>query len=236
MVQLKNITNSSFDMTVLLIDDDEKLANGLKAFLKKFNIKVMLEHRIATAEKKLRRSSFDIILLDVMLPGGNGFDFLPKIREICDTPVIMLTALDGEEELINGLNLGADDYITKPFSATELVARLRAQNRRHSLIKEGPQTVLDDLELYRNQSMVRIGKKTINLTDVESQIMLLLLNAEDNYLSRDYLYNHALNRDMTLEDRSLDVHISNIRRKLGPHPNKGNRIIAKRGKGYVLTK
>ena len=69
MVQLKNITNSSFDMTVLLIDDDEKLANGLKAFLKKFNIKVMLEHRIATAEKKLRRSSFDIILLDVMLPG-----------------------------------------------------------------------------------------------------------------------------------------------------------------------
>ena len=135
MVQLKNITNSSFDMTVLLIDDDEKLANGLKAFLKKFNIKVMLEHRIATAEKKLRRSSFDIILLDVMLPGGNGFDFLPKIREICDTPVIMLTALDEEEELINGLNLGADDYITKPFSATELVARLRAQNRRHSLIK-----------------------------------------------------------------------------------------------------
>ena len=65
---------------------------------------------------------------------GNGFDFLPKIREICDTPVIMLTALDEEEELINGLNLGADDYITKPFSATELVARLRAQNRRHSLI------------------------------------------------------------------------------------------------------
>ena len=85
-----------------------------------------------------------------MLPGGMDLIFYQKIREICDTPVIMLTALDEEEELINGLNLGADDYITKPFSATELVARLRAQNRRHSLIKEGPQTVLDDLELYRN--------------------------------------------------------------------------------------
>ena len=225
-----------FDMKVLLIDDDENFANGLKIFLEKFNIATVIESRITSAEKQLKKFEFDIILLDVMLPGGSGFDFLPTIRKMCDVPVIMLTALDEEDELVNGLDLGADDYITKPFSPKELVARLRAVNRRHSINKTDIKTVLDDLELFCNQSMARVNKVNIALTEVECHILHLLLNSKDHSVSRDLLYSQVLKRDMMPDDRSLDVHISNLRRKLGSHPTKGNRIRAIRGQGYALAK
>ena len=225
-----------FDMKVLLIDDDEDFANGLKIFLEKFNIATVIESRITSAEKQLKKFEFDIILLDVMMPGGSGFDFLPTIRKMCDIPVIMLTALDEEDELVNGLDLGADDYITKPFSPKELVARLRAVNRRHSINKTDIKTVLDDLELFCNQSMARVNKVNIALTEVECHILHLLLNSKDHSVSRDLLYSQVLKRDMMPDDRSLDVHISNLRRKLGSHPTKGNRIRAIRGQGYALTK
>ena len=225
-----------FDMKVLLIDDDEDFANGLKIFLEKFNIATVIESRITSAEKQLKKFEFDIILLDVMMPGGSGFDFLPTIRKMCDVPVIMLTALDEEDELVNGLDLGADDYITKPFSPKELVARLRAVNRRHSINKTDIKTVLDDLELFCYQSMARVNKVNIALTEVECHILHLLLNSKDHSVSRDLLYSQVLKRDMMPDDRSLDVHISNLRRKLGSHPTKGNRIRAIRGQGYALTK
>jgi len=225
-----------FDMKVLLVDDDEDFANGLKIFLEKFNIASVIESRITSAEKQLKKFEFDIVLLDVMLPGGSGFDFLPTIRKMCDVPVIMLTALDEEDELVNGLDLGADDYITKPFSPKELVARLRAVNRRHSINKTDIKTVLDDLELFCNQSMARVNKVNIALTEVECHILHLLLNSKDHSVSRDLLYSQVLKRDMMPDDRSLDVHISNLRRKLGSHPTKGNRIRAIRGQGYALTK
>lgn len=225
-----------FDMKVLLVDDDEDFANGLKIFLEKFNIATVIESRITSAEKQLKKFEFDIILLDVMMPGGSGFDFLPTIRKMFDVPVIMLTALDEEDELVNGLDLGADDYITKPFSPKELVARLRAVNRRHSINKTDIKTVLDDLELFCNQSMARVNKVNIALTEVECHILHLLLNSKDHSASRDLLYSQVLKRDMMPDDRSLDVHISNLRRKLGSHPSKGNRIRAIRGQGYALTK
>ena len=225
-----------FDMKVLIVDDDEDFANGLKIFLEKFNIATVIESRITSAEKQLKKFEFDIILLDVMMPGGSGFDFLPTIRKMCDVPVIMLTALDEEDELVNGLDLGADDYITKPFSPKELVARLRAVNRRHSINKTDIKTVLDDLELFCNQSMARVNKVNIALTEVECHILHLLLNSKDHSVSRDLLYSQVLKRDMMPDDRSLDVHISNLRRKLGSHPSKGNRIRAIRGQGYALTK
>ena len=136
-----------FDMKVLLVDDDEEFATGLSILLEKLNIATVLAHRIASAEKQLRKSDFDVVLLDVMLPEGNGFEFLPTIREISDVPVIMLTALDEEDDLVNGLELGADDYITKPFRAKELVARLRALYRRHYVDKDHIELILDDLRI-----------------------------------------------------------------------------------------
>lgn len=223
-------------MNILLVDDDKSFANGLKIFLEKFDINTVIKHRIANAEAQLKKIKFDVVLLDVMMPEGNGFDFLPTIRNISDVPVIMLTALDEEDEMVNGLNLGADDYITKPFSPNELIARLRAVNRRQLINKTITETKLDDLELFPNQSKISVGNKNIYLTEVECHIIHFLLNANDHFLSREDLYIKVFKREMLPDDRSLDVHISNLRRKLGPHPKKGNRIRAVRGKGYTLTK
>jgi DNA-binding response OmpR family regulator len=222
-------------MKVLLVDDDEEFASGLANLLEKFNITAVLEHRVASAEKRLEIDCFDAVLLDVMLPEGNGFQFLPRIRRITDVPVIMLTALAEENELVTGLNLGADDYITKPFKAKELVARLRAVYRRYDNNVQS-QTAIDDLELLRYQLLIRVDGRNVELTEVESNILHYLLNARNHYLSRDFLFQNVLKRDRAPDDRSLDVHISNIRRKLGPHPIKGNRIRSVRGLGYALTK
>ena len=223
-------------MNVLLVDDDEDFANSLSRLLKKFDINTVNELRTSGAEKQIKKSHFDVILLDVMMPEENGFQFLPTIRKISNVPVIMLTALREEDNLVNGLDLGADDYITKPFKINELVARLRALKRRYSFNENNIKTILDDLELFFYRSTVKVGNVTIKLTESENHILHLLLNAKDYFVTRESLYSKVLKREMLPEDRSLDVHISNLRQKLGAHPTKGNRIRSIRGLGYALTK
>lgn len=223
-------------MNVLLVDDDEDFVNSLSRLLKKFAINTVNELRTSGAEKQIKKSHFDVILLDVMMPEENGFQFLPTIRKISNVPVIMLTALREEDNLVNGLDLGADDYITKPFKINELVARLRALKRRYSFNENKIKTILDDLELFFYRSTVKVGNVTIKLTESENHILHLLLNAKDYFVTRESLYNKVLKREMLPEDRSLDVHISNLRQKLGAHPTKGNRIRSIRGLGYALTK
>ena len=223
-------------MNVLLVDDDEDFANSLSRLLKKFDINTVNELRTSGAEKQIKKSHFDVILLDVMMPEENGFQFLPTIRKISNVPVIMLTALREEDNLVNGLDLGADDYITKPFKINELIARLRALKRRYSFNENKIKTILDDLELFFYRSTVKVGNVTIKLTESENHILHLLLNAKDYFVTRESLYSKVLKREMLPEDRSLDVHISNLRQKLGAHPTKGNRIRSIRGLGYALTK
>lgn len=223
-------------MNVLLVDDDEDFADSLSRLLKKFDINTVNELRTSGAEKQIKKSHFDVILLDVMMPEENGFQFLPTIRKISNVPVIMLTALREEDNLVNGLDLGADDYITKPFKINELVARLRALKRRYSFNENKIKTIFDDLELFFYRSTVKVGNVTIKLTESENHILHLLLNAKDYFVTRESLYSKVLKREMLPEDRSLDVHISNLRQKLGAHPTKGNRIRSIRGLGYTLTK
>ena len=223
-------------MNILLVDDDEDFANSLSRLLKKFDINTVIELRTSGAEKQIKKSHFDVILLDVMMPEENGFQFLPTIRKISNVPVIMLTALREEDNLVNGLDLGADDYITKPFKINELVARLRALKRRYSFNENKIKTILDDLELFFYRSTAKVGNVTIKLTESENHILHLLLNAKDYFVTRESLYSKVLKREMLPEDRSLDVHISNLRQKLGAHPTKGNRIRSIRGLGYALTK
>ena len=223
-------------MNVLLVDDDEDFADSLSRLLKKFDINTVNELRTSGAEKQIKKSHFDVILLDVMMPEENGFQFLPTIRKISNVPVIMLTALREEDNLVNGLDLGADDYITKPFKINELVARLRALKRRYSFNENKIKTIFDDLELFFYRSKVKVGNVTIKLTESENHILHLLLNAKDYFVTRESLYSKVLKREMLPEDRSLDVHISNLRQKLGAHPTKGNRIRSIRGLGYALTK
>lgn len=223
-------------MNVLLVDDDEDFADSLSRLLRKFDINTVNELRTSGAEKQIKKSHFDVILLDVMMPEENGFQFLPTIRKISNVPVIMLTALREEDNLVNGLDLGADDYITKPFKINELVARLRALKRRYSFNENKIKTIFDDLELFFYRSTVKVGNVTIKLTESENHILHLLLNAKDYFVTRESLYSKVLKREMLPEDRSLDVHISNLRQKLGAHPTKGNRIRSIRGLGYALTK
>ena len=228
--------SSRFDIKILLVDDDKSFTTKLAALLEKFNIHSIIEHRTANAQKHLTRLDLDVILLDVMMPGGNGFDFLPIIRNTCNVPVIMLTALDEEDELINGFDLGADDYITKPFSIKELVARLRALKRRSVHDNDNVDDIFDDLKLFLNKSIVKVNNLDIKLTDTECNIIRLLIGAKNYYLSREILSEKVFKRNLMPEDRSIDVHISNLRKKLGPHPTKGNRIRSLRGLGYTLTK
>ena len=223
-------------MNVLLVDDDEDFADSLSRLLRKFDINTVNELRTSGAEKQIKKSHFDVILLDVMMPEENGFQFLPTIRKISNVPVIMLTALREEDNLVNGLDLGADDYITKPFKINELVARLRALKRRYSFNENKIKTIFDDLELFFYRSTVKVGNVAIKLTESENHILHLLLNAKDYFVTRESLYSKVLKREMLPEDRSLDVHISNLRQKLGAHPTKGNRIRSIRGLGYALTK
>ena len=223
-------------MQVLLIDDDKDFATGLAHYFAKNNINTVLAQDVAAGEQALSNLEFDAVLLDVMLPGQSGFDFLPTLREISSVPVIMLTALGEEDERVTGFELGADDYITKPFSAKELVARLRAIERRRTLDQAEQSTYeLDDLFLLPRQYKVRVGNSEIELTAVECRLLQLLMKSTERPLPRQTLYKHGLFRDESPLDRSLDVHISNLRRKLGPHPTKGSRIKAIRGLGYTLT-
>jgi two-component system response regulator CpxR len=222
-------------LKVLLVDDDEAFATGLANFLEKFNINTMIACRLQLAAKQLSRSNFDVVLLDIMLPGGNGLEFLSTIREISDVPVIVVSALGEESERVKGLDLGADDYVVKPFSARELVARLRAAHRRKCADEERLDPSLDELQLFPNRLMARVGSTDIELTAIESCILELLLNSRNRVLPRDFLYRRVFNRDASPEDRSLDVHVSNLRRKLGPHPTKGKRIRSIRGVGYMIT-
>lgn len=223
-------------MNVLLIDDDTELTDGLGRYLALHRIQSKAAASVTLAEQLLTDHTFDVVLLDVMLPDQSGFEFLPKLKHLINAPVFMLSALGEEDDRVRGLNLGADDYVTKPFSAKELVARLRAAQRRRDGVKERDQPVIhDDLKIFPHQLQVLVAEEEVALTGAECQILILLLNAPERSVSRATLSMRVLGREASPMDRSLDVHISNLRRKLGAHPTKGNRIRPLRGRGYVLS-
>ena len=223
-------------MNILVVDDDVELAESLKRFLASHAMTATCAGNVAAARVQLTHSSFDAVLLDVMLPDQNGFEFLPQLRRLIACPIFMLSALGAEDERVRGLDLGADDYITKPFSAKELVARLRAAGRRLQRDSEDCESIEHgDMCLYPRQHKAWISGQAVALTGAESEILLRLMQARDHMVSREVLSVEVLGRANSPMDRSLDVHVSHLRRKLGPHPDKGNRIKSLRGRGYVLT-
>ncbi len=227
--------NQVATLHVLIIDDDREFTSSLARYFHRHQIHLDTAIDVRTGRNMLRDGAYDALLLDVMLPGQSGFDFLPALRSATNIPVLMLTALGEEDHRVTGLNLGADDYITKPFSAKELVARLRSIKRRLEYEQTPAELKLDDMHLFPGRLLVAVGREEVPLTGVECGILQELMQAQDRTLTRDVLYRRVLGRDSTPMDRSLDVHISNLRRKLGAHPQKGQRIRALRGVGYVLT-
>ena len=220
---------------VLLIDDDVELCSALKRLLAIDGFDLTAVHDAETGIEQALRNGYGLIILDVMLPGGDGRNVLRRIRVASQIPVIMLTARGDEADRIAGLEGGADDYLPKPFSTRELVARMCAVLRRRP--ESAPPEIfrIGDVEIHHNTRRVLRSSEPVELTGAEFDILLLLIRSPGKVLSRDEIAELALGRPVGVLDRSIDNHISNLRKKLGNHVGGVERIRNVRGTGYVYT-
>lgn len=222
---------------LLLVDDDVELCELVTEFLggEGFELDVVYDGRGGL--ERARSTSYDLVILDVMLPGLSGFEVLRQLRESSSVPVIMLTARGEEVDRIVGLEMGADDYLPKPFNPRELAARIRAILRRADAPAASSDLVaVDDVTVDLGTRMVTVAGGEVELTGVEFSLLEALVRSAGTVVSRDDLSRAALYRKASAFDRSLDVHISNLRRKLGPGPDGGDRIKTVRGVGYQYSK
>ncbi len=221
---------------LLLIDDDQELCELLASWLTQEGFQVTACHEAGSARQALVEQAPDAVVLDVMLPDGSGLELLKQLRgEHPDLPVLMLSARGEPLDRILGLELGADDYLAKPCDPRELTARLRAVLRRSAPAPTSSQLELGDLSFSPNRGVVSIGAHDVPLTVSESRLLEALLRQPGEPLDKQALAQVALGRKLTLYDRSLDMHVSNLRKKLGPHPDGRPRILALRSRGYYYA-
>jgi two-component system response regulator CpxR len=220
---------------VLLVDDDVELCTALKRLLAIDGFDLTAVHDADSGIEQARHSQYALIVLDVMLPGGDGRNVLRRIRVTSQVPVIMLTARGDEADRIAGLESGADDYLPKPFNPRELVARMCAVLRRRPESVPPDICKIGDLAIHHNTRRVLRDGEPVELTGAEFDILLLLIRSAGNVLSRDEIAELALGRPVGMLDRSVDNHISNLRKKLGTHVAGVERIRNLRSTGYVYT-
>ena len=223
---------------ILLADDDTELTEMLSQYLGAEGFAVEAAHDGDSALARARSGAFDLLVLDVMMPGKNGFDVLRELRRHSLMPVLMLTARDEDVDSIVGLELGADDYLPKPCNPRVLVARIRALLRRAAGAEShAPQTLaFGDLEMHTGTRRVTRDGEPVALTSTEYSVLEVLLRAAGHAVSKADLSERALGRKLTRYDRSLDMHVSSLRRKLGPLPNGEERIKTVRGVGYQYAR
>lgn len=234
MNQLKN--------SILIIDDDLELCELLVDYLTTEGFVVMTAHDGNQGVETALSGDFDLIVLDVMLPGINGFDVLTRIRTDLNVPILMLTARGDDVDMIVGLEMGADDYISKPFNPRELLARIRTNLRRthNGFEKAGkfpkPEIlIVGDIEMNPGTRTVRKSGKPLSLTAVEYNLLEILLRSAGQVVLREELIKAVLGRDLNPFDRSMDVHMSNLRKKLGHKIGKHERIVTIRSVGYLYS-
>lgn len=220
--------------SVLIIDDDRELCGLLADFLELEGFSASAIHDGAEAIEALKGREYDAIVLDVMLPRIQGFDVLRKLREFSSTPVIMLTARGEDTDRIVGLEMGADDYLPKPCNPRELAARLRAILRRTEKATEPPSTQLevDALRASTTERRVEYAGQELKLTTSEFNVLLVLMQHAGEVVNKEMICQQALGRALTPYDRSVDVHVSNLRKKLGD----ADLIKNVRGVGYQLVR
>ncbi|MEM7540691.1 MAG: response regulator transcription factor [Pseudomonadota bacterium] len=221
---------------LLLIDDDPKLGGMIKEYLTDhgFDITVVL-----TGEEGLdfhKRRPFDAVILDLMLPDIEGLEVCRQIKARSNTPILMLTAKGDPLDRVIGLELGADDYVPKPFEPRELLARIRAVLRRGRLEKHEIVSRFGRLEIDRERLEARLNGERCNLTSHQFQILDMLSQAAGRVLSRDQIMNQLGGHDAEAFDRSIDVHVSRIRSEIEEDPRHPRRVITVRGVGYVFAK
>lgn len=223
---------------LLLVDDDVELTELLSSLLTLEGFDVQTANNGLEALQKLDESH-ELVLLDVMMPKLNGIETLKEIRKVSNVPVMMLTARSEDIDRVLGLELGADDYLPKPFNDRELIARIKAILRRSASPSNNTANVeilsFDGITLNFSHGIATYNEENLNLTDYEFKILCLLLKSKGNVVSREELSLEVMEKPLTPFDRSLDMHISNLRRKLPERKSKLPWFKTLRGKGYLLV-
>lgn len=221
---------------VLIIDDDRKHSQLLQAYFKRFGISLVCAYDADSGFRLLNREDPDLLLLDVMLPGKDGFEICREVRKTSDLPIIMLTARGDVIDRVSGLELGADDYIGKPFEPRELVARIQAILRRAEAGGLGVGKLhFDGISIDADKRSVAVDGKTIDLTSMEFELLLILARRHGKKLSRDDILSELRGIDAAILTRSVDIMISRLRAKLGDSAKPPRFIQTIWGRGYSFV-
>ena len=226
---------------ILVVDDDTKLCRLIRDYLEPLGYRVSVANTGPKGLETALENSFAAVILDVMLPGMDGFEVLRLLRAKSHVPVLMLTGRGEELDRIVGLELGADDYLPKTFSTRELLARLRAVIRRsmmaHPAMEEQPKRiVVGDLEMDESSRTAMLANEPLSLTAVEFDLLLSLAKAPGRIKSREQLLIEVADRDFDVFDRSIDVHISSLRKKLRDDAREPKFIVTVRSAGYMMRR
>jgi len=230
--------------SILVIDDDVELCSLVSEYLEPEGFQIEAVHDGNRGLDRALNGDYLLVVLDVMLPGMNGFDVLRRIRNTSRIPVLLLTARGEDVDRIVGLEIGADDYLPKPFNPRELVARIRAILRRTQSAEKGAERLEDqipevvqvgDIELDPATRIVRQNGKAIELTSVEFNLLHVLLREAGRVVTREHLVDAVLSRKFSPFDRSIDMHVSKVRKKLGDSDTGSDHIKTVRGVGYIFA-
>ena len=217
---------------VLLIDDDRRHSELLRAYCKRFGIDVDCAYDASEGLRKLSRTEPDLLLLDIMLPGRDGFDVCREVRKTSNIPIIMLTARGDVIDRVSGLELGADDYVGKPFEPRELVARIQSILRRIAAPEDARLLRFQGLEVDREARSVTVDGKPVDLTSMEYELLVVLARNHGRKLSRDEILSALRGIDAAILTRSVDIMISRLRHKLGDSAKPARFIQTVWGRGY----
>jgi two-component system response regulator RegX3 len=222
---------------ILVVDDEAAIVDAVAYALRREGFDVDTAGDGETALAAARQETFDVLVLDLMLPRLPGIEVCRQLRAESDIPILMLTAKDAEVDRVLGLEIGADDYVTKPFSMAELVSRVRAILRRRELDRAGAAAAIRVggvvLDLARHR--VRVEGRPVDLTRSEFRLLTLLAGAPERVFSRREIMQHLWESDYVGDQRACDIHVSNIRRKIEADPSSPQRLVTVRGVGYRLV-
>ncbi len=221
-------------LRILIVDDDARLFELLQSYLEPNGVVSVHAENGRRGLEALAASAFDAVLLDVMMPELDGLKTLQKIRDQSRVPVIMLTAKGDETDRVVGLEMGADDYLAKPFSPRELLARLRAVLRRTELATEKERLSVGEVSADLGSRRVSVGEREVEVTGLEFDLLVALMRRAGRVVPRAALLELAGRSDVNVNDRAVDVHISHLRKKLGDDPPRWIKTV--RGVGYTMAK
>jgi len=220
---------------ILVVEDDERIRTAVRLALEKEGWEVFEAASGEEALEIFQNQICDIVLIDIMLPGIDGFEVCRAVRRISDLPIVMVTARDDTHDIVAGLEAGADDYLTKPFAPKELSARIRALLRRVRLPTPDLSTLeFGDLKILPDQGQIIVSGKTIHLTRTEFQLLVELASIPGRVFSREELLERVWGKDYFGDGRLVDVHVRRLRKKIEPEDAKPRYVITVRGFGYKL--